>query len=895
MLADRPSPRRVFLSYTSELREFPRAGSFVAAAKSAIARAGDAVELMDYFPSANLPPAALCRERVLASDVYVLIAGFRYGSPVRDRRMSYTELEFETATEAGMPRLVFLLSEDVEGPAAMFLDHEHGGRQAAFRSRVLDSSLTATRVTSADRLEVALLHTLSTLPRARILGIAAGRAWNIPPRNPSFTGRSQLLDELHDVLAWRGTSVVQALHGTGGIGKTALAIEFAHRSAADYDVAWWVPAEEPKLVPEQLAALSRILGLASEEERVDAAVDRVLHALHGQGRWLLIYDNAEDPAALISFLPGGAGHVLITSRSPGWWDVATPIEIDVLDRAESITLLTGRAARLSPVEANRVAEVLGDLPLALAQAAAYLDECGITVDDYVELVADRASEVLAHGTPSGYPAPLAASLSLAFDKLASQCQAGLALLRIAAELAPEPIPLKLLSSQYEQLPDALRQIVADPVAFADLIRDLRRRALVRVGDGSFQLHRLTQAILRSDPSADRAISAQVASSTALSLLSRAVPENPWRNPDSWPMWRVLLPHVLAVAHSMTYLDTDPSAVIATDLLQSAGTYLRDIGDCEAAQPLYEELHTRNKQQYGERHVQTLRSASLLAAVLGELGHYSRAQAVAENSLDGCKQLLGDDDPDTLFSAQILGSILTNTGDHERARTLDEDTLTRRRRVLGPDHFHTLASANNYAVDLRRAGEYEAARALDEDTLSRRRRVFGADSPDALYSASNLAADLRGLGDYEAARTLDENTLVRRRHILGDDHPETLNSQLGLAADLRRVGDHEGARALDEENLAARRRIRGDNHPDTLWAARSLAADLRLAEDFEGARVLDDDTFARCRHIFGDAHSVTLSAATNLAIDLASLGEEEAAADLRHWIDVQDATSPDSQD
>ncbi|WP_241832405.1 effector-associated domain EAD1-containing protein, partial [Pseudofrankia sp. EUN1h] len=248
--------------------------------------------------------------------------------------------------------------------------------------------------------------------------------WEVPwPRNPNFVGRGEELEGLRRRLTGVGSASVlpQALHGLGGVGKTQLAVEYAYRWRDEYDVVWWVAAEQPGELIAGLAELAGALGVAVVGAAAESASRAVglLKARQVARQWLVVVDNAGAPSGLHGLLgaAGAGGHVLVTSRDPDWAGLAAAVAVDVLPRADAVGLLRRRASRLTEPEADTVAELLGDLPLAVEQAGAWLGQTSMTVADYCGLVTERAREILAEGTPVGYPLPVAATWTVAVDRL----------------------------------------------------------------------------------------------------------------------------------------------------------------------------------------------------------------------------------------------------------------------------------------------------------------------------------------------------------------------------------------------------------------------------------------------------------------------------------------------
>ena len=497
----------MFVSRTSELVRLPSNESFAAAAHSAITKAGHAVVDMSDFAADSRPPVAVCQGRVRSADVYVGLIGFRWGSAVADdpdprpdgAPRSYTELEFDTATAAGTPRLVFLLADDTPGTRDLLVDHDHGAQQTAFRARLsTGSGLTRASVRSPAELELAVLHALTTLAGASQTGDrpSVRRVWTIPARVREFTGRDDLLSELEAALQSGGAATVSAVTGMGGVGKTTTAIEYAHRHAAEFDIAWWVPAEDPSIAAQRLAELARVLDLADPTGPPETAVSRLLGELSRRERWLLVFDNAEDPRALAPLLPNGPGQVLITSRNPQFTSLAPSIGVNEFRRGESVMLLRRLAPDLSEAEADQVASAVGDLPLAVEQAGSMLRDIGLDAKSYLRLLGERASELLAHDAGGAYPVSMAASWEVAFDQLGADDPAALELLTLAAWCESKPVLFNLLTANSDALPASLTATVTDPLAMARCMEIMRRRAMATITSHSIQVHRIPAALLR---------------------------------------------------------------------------------------------------------------------------------------------------------------------------------------------------------------------------------------------------------------------------------------------------------------------------------------------------------------------------------------------------------------
>jgi tetratricopeptide (TPR) repeat protein len=511
-----------------------------------------------------------------------------------------------------------------------------------------------------------------------------------PGAFPTFTGRADLLDQLHQRLHPGQPAAViqvqaQALHGLGGIGKTQLALEYAHRRAADYDLIWWITAEPSAAIPSQLVAFARRLGLPERPEHSET-VQALWDALRQRDRWLLVFDNSDNPNNLRTWWPPGSGRVLVTSRHPTWAGLASILAVDVLPRTEAVAFLQHRLGRDDPTF-DGLAAALGDLPLALEQAAAYLQETATTPSEYLTLLDTRARELFALGRPATTEHTIATTWTVSLRRLREQTPAAEDLLVLLAFLAADDIPCTLLTQlprgrRRERRSPSSKRLAAtlqDPLAYQQVVGALRRYSLIKTSqDGqALSVHRLVQAVTRHQ--LDRKQERHWAAA-ALHLLRAAFPGRP-EDPAAWPDYARLLPHALAVTDHATTLRVEPQTTAW--LQHQAGRYLTGRADYPQARELHEHALAIREARLSLDHPDIANSLGDLANVLRVQGDLNRARLLHERALTIRETRLGNDHPDTARSLSDLANVLHDQGDLNRARTLLERALAIREARLGP--------------------------------------------------------------------------------------------------------------------------------------------------------------------------------------------------------------------
>jgi tetratricopeptide (TPR) repeat protein len=657
--------------------------------------------------------------------------------------------------------------------------------------------------------------------RSRILAALEGRSQaleppprpfiGVPPRIASFTGRVEELDKLDAILMQdKPAAVTQAsvgrvaVHGMGGVGKTSLAIEYAHRFRGLYAGVCWCPAETRTGLLSALSSLAVRLGAATAEEaNVEKAANAALGRLAEQrATWLLIYDNVMSPEEVAELLPSAGARVLITSRFPEWRRWAEQVALDALPLEEAVVLLKKLTARDDASGAETLSETLGCLPLALDHAAAY---CGLTQTSFVDYAA--TASMLITELPSGvdYPKSVAATFNLAIAEAETRCLWAEPLMSYLAQCAPERIPMTLVEGGVEaEGPRALAALARVSLVKHDPFED---------GTPAVTVHRLVQAVARVRSEANG--SAQDAVARLIARLVAIYPEESY-DPASWPLCAQLTPHLLARREAGT--DNASTAANWANLLNWAGSYFQGRAVYSQAAQLYRDALAIYENALGSELPETAAILNNLAEALSGKGDLDGAVLTTGRALRIRQKTFGLDHPETARTLTTLAGLLKQAGVFELARPLYERALSICEKALGPEHPHTATNLNNLAVLLAETGDFEGARPLYERALTICEKALGPEHPQTATTLENLAFVRFSEDDYEAALTLCGRALIICEKTLGPEHPGTNKVRHNLSHLLCIMNAPTEALALGQDALAAHEKALGGDHAWTKHSA-----------------------------------------------------------------------------
>ncbi|GIJ58921.1 tetratricopeptide repeat protein [Virgisporangium aurantiacum] len=696
-------------------------------------------------------------------------------------------------------------------------------------------------------------------PPRRLIG------W-IPAAPDCFQPREQLAEL---VLAASGTGTA-VLSGLGGVGKTQLAAGVARQlwNVGDTHALIWVSAaSRGAVVTAYAAAAATMLGLdRGDPETAAAALVNWLGVTHS--RWTVVLDDLADPGDLRGLWPPhrSEGRILVTTRrqdsvlSTGGRHV---VDVGLFTAGQAVAYLHDRIG--PDDEADKLAADLEYLPLALAQATAYMRDRRLGCAEYRQRFNDRRrllDDLVPEpgALPDDHRTTLAATWALSIEWANELKPKGVAgpMLELASVLDPNGIPIGLVTAAPARDYLARHRSGGAPVDLEqarDALHGLRRLSLIGI-DGqparTVRVHGLVQRATREQANSRR----QDLCLSAADAIAEVWPPLD-REPAVGQALRSNIEKVYEFGGDLLWSSAPHPALIR------AGPSLGDAGLVSAAVVFWRDMCVVATRMLGADHPETMAVRNHLARWRAGAGDLAGAVAAFEDLLADRLRVLGADHPDTLITRGNLARWQGEAGNPAAAVAATERLLADLLRVLGPDHLDSLAALGNLARWRGEAGDADGALAAFEDLLADRLRVLGADHPDTLTTRGNLARWRGEAGDPAAAVAAMEELLADRIRVMGADHPDTLGTRNNLAYWRGESGDPHGAATATEALLADLLRVLGPDHPDTLGTRGNLAAWRGAAGQPEVAAAALDDLLGDQLRVLGPGHLDTRTTRINL--------------------------------
>ncbi|KJJ33049.1 putative kinesin light chain [Aspergillus flavus AF70] len=685
-------------------------------------------------------------------------------------------------------------------------------------------------------------------------------------RNSKFVGRQDEIAQLEELLAMQDGPKRIAITGLGGIGKTQVALEVAYR-IRDRDrecSVFWVPCTSHGMIEQTFVNIAQTLGLHDVKQAEAKEQIRIYLSSERAGKWLLIFDNADDSEmwltgndatpALEKFLPqSDQGHILFTTRNGELAvDLAGPdvISIPDVDKEAALDILENLLLQKHLLEDRNTTvallEQLAFLPLAIAQASAYINKKRLTLSGYLTLLQEEegdAVELLSEdfrdpGRYKDIQNPVITTWLISFRQIQHQDQLAADYLSFMACINPRNIPQSLLP------PQTSRKQRLDALGL------LNAYSFTNSQDLNISMHRLVHIATRNWLRKNGLLSHWI--QRVADHMDRVFPKAHYTNRG---LWREYLPHALALVYDDEFIIQQKQYNI---LVKKIADCLNSDGKYHEAEALYKTLIRINQDRYGIEHTTTLTSMAELASIYWHQGRWSEAEQLNIQVLERRKTVLGTEHSSTLTSMANLASTYLYQGRWSEAEQLNIQVLERRKTVLGAQHPSILRSMANLASTYWQQGRWSDAEKLIIQVTERSKEVFGEEHPDTLISIGNLALIYGQQERLHEAEALGIQVMERSKAVLGAEHPYTLVSIGNLASTYRQQGRWHEAETLDIQVMERSKAVLGAEHPNTLTIMANLAYTWESQGKSEDALSLMEKCLESCNKVLGPSHPHTRS-------------------------------------
>ncbi|RPB27890.1 TPR-like protein, partial [Terfezia boudieri ATCC MYA-4762] len=733
-------------------------------------------------------------------------------------------------------------------------------------------------------------------------------------KNPNFVGREYLLESLiQGIEGGKGLLNIIVLYGTGGMGKTQLALEYVYQHYNDYSSVFWVNATSVQTIilgftqiMQQLirhhlelsmdvAIIGQLLGMArkldstgcftaTSESDAQYVVDSVKRYFSAPGNtgWLLVFDNLDDLdlVDIEEYIPScHHGTVIITSRRrESIQQGRRGFEVQQMHPTEAIQLLLSSCSipkfeDLVPVEqtaATIIAQELGYLPLALNQAGAYIHISQYSLSRYLKEYPNNASYLLSKRWKGGqHDRSVFATWEISFKAIQEKSPKAAELLLVCGFLDHEDIQEELLRRGLK--------LENNDLSLKESIRTLSSYSLVKRGssDDSFSIHPLVHSWARLRLKPEPQSEVKIASEAFGIITSGIHSSGETMSTEDWIFERQVMPHFDAVAkHVIQYLAVR-NMRIEVGMHTLAAVYARH-GWYGKAMEWYERVLAGVENAFGVNHPHTLTTVNNMASIFSAQGQYDIAIEYYERALAGMEKALGVDHPHTLTTVNNIAVEFKARGQYDKALEYCERAFAGREKALGVDHPGTLATINNMASIFSAQGQYDKAIEYYERALAGREKALGVDHPGTLATINNMASIFSAQGQYSKALEYCERALAGREKALGVDHPDTLTTVNNMASIFNARGQYDRALEYYERALAGREKALGVDHPDSLTTVNSIGTIYDAQGQHDKALEYYERALAGGQKALGVDHPDTLATVNNMAMIFNAQGQYDKA-------------------